>query len=140
MTEFTCCVKIEFDAAHRVLGHKGKCQNVHGHRYIVEVVAQSSQLNALGMVVDFGFLKSVVKKWIDENFDHNIILCSQDSELGSAISSITKQNVYYLPYNPTAENIAFYLKNNVLSTIVASEDFAICEVKVHETNNCWAKV
>ena len=32
----TCTRRIEFDAAHRVMGHEGKCKHLHGHRYALE--------------------------------------------------------------------------------------------------------
>lgn len=69
-----CTRKIEFDAGHRVVGHENKCQFLHGHRYVLEVKAESSVTDNLGMVIDFGHMKSIIQKWIDNNFDHNIIL------------------------------------------------------------------
>ncbi len=140
MSKFSCGVRIEFDAAHRVIGHYNKCQYLHGHRYILHIQACSKQLNDLGMVVDFGFLKSEVKKWIDDNFDHTVILSILDEALGLAISEITKQKIYYLPFNPTAENIAYYLKSKILPQIVQSNDFYINAVKLYETPNCYALV
>ncbi len=140
MSEFSCCVRVEFDAAHRVMGHSGKCIYLHGHRYVLEVTAKSSKLDELGMVVDFGFLKANIKKWIDENFDHTAILFIEDQLLGSTISSFTNQKIYYLPYNPTAENIAFYLKNVIFKQILHSSEFVIESVKLYETPNCYVIV
>lgn len=140
MNKFACCVKIEFDAAHRVIGHSGKCANLHGHRYILEVTAQADELDDLGMVVDFGTLKGEIKKWIDANFDHNVILSEDDREMGGAISNITKQNICYLPYSPTAENISYYLKDKVFPNIFEQKGFVITKVKLQETASCWAIV
>ena len=140
MNKFSCCVKIEFDAAHRVIGHSGKCVNLHGHRYVLEVTAQADELDSLGMVVDFGTLKGEIKKWIDAHFDHNVILSEEDREMGGAISNITKQNIYYLPYSPTAENISYYLKDKVFPNIFEQKEFVITQVKLQETASCWAIV
>jgi 6-pyruvoyltetrahydropterin/6-carboxytetrahydropterin synthase len=140
MNKFSCCVKIEFDAAHRVIGHQNKCVYLHGHRYALEVTATSYRLDQLGMVVDFGFLKSKIKQWIDANFDHTAILSIEDRELGDSIAAITEQKIYYLPYNPTAENIATYLKYEILPEIMQSDQYAITEVRLQETPNCWAIV
>jgi 6-pyruvoyltetrahydropterin/6-carboxytetrahydropterin synthase len=140
MKQFSCCIKIEFDAAHRIIGHSNKCIYLHGHRYALEVTATSRKLDSLGMVVDFGFLKAKIKDWIDNNFDHTAILSIEDKPLGDSIEAITKQKIYYFPYNTTAENIAFYLKDKILTEIIQSEAFSITSVKVQETPNCYAIV
>lgn len=136
---FSCCVKIEFDAAHRVIGHSGKCKYLHGHRYVLETTAQSDLLDEMGMVVDFGILKSNIKNWIDQNFDHNAILSKEDKSLGEAVSKITNQKIFYLPYNPTAENIAYFLKTQIFPEIIyknTTRNFVISNVKLYETPNC----
>lgn len=69
-----CTRRIAFDAAHRVVGHNFKCKYLHGHRYTLEITAKTAELNEMGMVVDFGELKQIMKTWIDKNFDHNTIL------------------------------------------------------------------
>lgn len=135
-----CTRKIEFDAGHRVVGHKNKCQFLHGHRYILEVTAGSNITDSLGMVVDFGLLKSIVKKWIDDNFDHSLILHRQDQEIGDKISNWTGQKIYYLQQNPTAENIALHLKNDILPKLFANTNFSILKVKLYETPNCFVEV
>ena len=101
-----CSRKIDFDAGHRVIGHKNKCQYLHGHRYSLEITATALELDELGMVADFVVLKKIMKTWIDTNFDHNIILHKNDHKLGEHISKCTGQSVYYINSNPTAENIA----------------------------------
>ena len=120
-----CTRKIEFDAGHRVIGHENKCQYLHGHRYVLEITATSSKLNGIGMVVDFGLLKSIMKKWIDNNFDHNVILSKDDQDLGKYIEKYTGQSVYYLPSNPTAENIALHLKKDIVPLIFTQNVFQI---------------
>jgi 6-pyruvoyltetrahydropterin/6-carboxytetrahydropterin synthase len=48
--------RIEIDAGHRLLKHEGKCRNLHGHRYVFEVEAQSKQLDSVGRGIDFSIL------------------------------------------------------------------------------------
>src|SRR5690349_13980098 len=55
---------IEFAYGHRLLEHGGKCRYLHGHNGIAEVDIDSEQLDRLGMVIDFGDINEVVKKWI----------------------------------------------------------------------------
>ncbi|MCC8372139.1 MAG: 6-carboxytetrahydropterin synthase QueD [Rickettsia endosymbiont of Pseudomimeciton antennatum] len=135
-----CTRKIEFDAAHRVIGHENKCKFLHGHRYILEVTVGSDVLDNLGMVVDFGHIKSVIKHWIDDNFDHNIILHQNDKEIGDKICNWTGQKIYYMQKNPTAENIALHLKLDILPLLFTNSSFFITKVKLFETPNCFVEV
>ena len=135
-----CARRFEFDVGHRVVGHLNKCQYIHGHRYVLEVIAESEQLDELGMVVDFGLLKKVIKNWIDENFDHTLILKESDKNLGDEISKSTGQKIYYLKQNPTAENIAIHLKLDVIPKLFNDGSFQIVKIKLFETPNCYVEV
>lgn len=135
-----CTRRIEFDSAHRVIGHQNKCKYLHGHRYVLEVTAAINELDELGMVADFGFLKQVIKDWIDHNFDHNVILHKNDKDLGEYISKYTGQSVYYLETNPTAENIALHLKQDIIPVLFIKSPFQIIKIKLYETPNCYVEI
>lgn len=109
-----CSKRIEFDAGHRVRDHDGKCKMLHGHRYALEVTFSSQKLNEIGMTIDFGIIKSIIKSWIDENWDHNVILSEKDIELGKKIAEYTGQKIFYIKENPTAENLANFLMKSVI--------------------------
>ncbi len=134
-----CTRKIEFDAGHRVVGHKNKCKYLHGHRYVLEITATTSKLDEMGMVADFGLLKTIMKEWIDINFDHNVILSRSDKNLGEYISKCTGQSVYYLDSNPTAENIALHLLEDVIPLLFAKSLFQILRIRLYETPNCYVE-
>ena len=135
----TCTRKIEFDAAHRVMEHENKCQYLHGHRYVVEATFESNSLDDLGRVIDFGKIKEILGTWIDENWDHNAILNIKDQDLGKNIETITKQKVYYLPYNPTAENLALYLLREICPKLFPN-NAKCCKIKIYETPNCSSEI
>lgn len=135
-----CTRRIEFDCGHRVVGHKNKCQYLHGHRYVLEITASSKDLNELGMVVDFGELKDVMKGWIDENLDHNVILNKSDKALGDLVFEHTGQKIYYLDSNPTAENIALHLKSDIIPILFSEKSFRITKVKLFETPNSFVEI
>ena len=102
-------VEIPFCYGHRILGHGGKCKHLHGHNGKAVVVVASQNLNQLDMVIDFGEIKSKVKKWVDENWDHNFLLSQKDD-----IDAITKLSgrVPFVMRNglqPTAEQQAHRL-------------------------------
>ena len=84
MTMYTVIKRLEVSAAHSLnLSYRSKCENLHGHNWIITVYCRSAELNADGMVVDF----SLIKKAVKERLDHRNL-----NEV--------------LPFNPTAENIA----------------------------------
>lgn len=128
--------RLEFDAGHRVLGHEGKCRNLHGHRYCVEVsVSAPAGLDGLGRVIDFGIIKTRLGGWIDENLDHNMLLHPDDPlvQVGTAM-------VGRLPWvmengNPTAENIAALV---YIMAVKLLPELKVHRVRVYETPNCWA--
>lgn len=127
--------QIEFDAAHRVLGHEGKCRLLHGHRYRCEITVQSPHLDLLGRVVDFGVVKVLVGGWVDQNWDHNVLLNQDDVLLNNA--TIVEQNPFVMPRgNPTAENIAAVLYG--VATELLPNYLKVVRVRVYETPNCFA--
>jgi 6-pyruvoyltetrahydropterin/6-carboxytetrahydropterin synthase len=135
-----CVRKIEFDSAHRLINHEGKCRMLHGHRYAVEASFCAKQLDDVGRVIDFGVIREVLGSWIDEHFDHNTILSISDKKLGEEISKNTQQKIYYLPNNPSAENIAKHLLDNICPQIFINHDVECVAIKLYETPNCFVYV
>lgn len=75
---------------HLTLPYESKCRNVHGHNWIVTVHCKAKELNAEGMVVDFKEIKDKIHGYLDHgNFNE------------------------LLPFNPTAENIARWICEQV---------------------------
>jgi len=134
----TCTRILEFDAAHRVMNHEGKCKNLHGHRYRVEFTFSADELDEIGRIIDFGKVKAILKKWIDANFDHETILYVQDQEVIKAIEKSTNRKPFELPYNPTSENIAKYLLEKVCPDLFKTSQAKCTKIRVWETPNCYA--
>lgn len=137
----TCTRLLEFDAGHRVPGHKGKCQNLHGHRYKVEITCQAIvELLPEGFVIDFSVIKQKVGTWIDEHLDHNVIYQRTDDPL-AAIAETTSafQPKTWFPMDdpPTAENIAVLL-HGVASRLLLDDSVRVVSIRVWETPNCFA--
>jgi len=134
----TCTRRIEFDAAHRVMEHESKCRHLHGHRYAVEATFAAVNLDRLGRVIDFGQIREVLGSWIDAHWDHATILCEKDRTLGEAIAAKTGQTIFYLPANPTAENMAEYLLKEVCPSLFKAGDAHCTRIRLYETPNCFA--
>jgi len=129
MYSVTC--RVEFDAAHRLVGHKGACCNLHGHRYVAEVTVCGERLNEFGMVVDFGDIKKEIRDFVDNLWDHNILLNSQDS-LAEGVDGDQERKPYiFSEMNPTAEVMARELWRRM--------SFPVSKVRIYETPDCWAE-
>ena len=137
-SQITCTRRIEFDAGHRVMEHESKCRFLHGHRYAVEATFAASSLDNLGRVIDFGMVRELLGNWIDTNWDHATILSEKDKALGDDIAAKTGQVIFYLPANPTAENMASHLLNNVCPTLFVGKDVTCTRIRLYETPNCYA--
>ena len=133
----TCSRRIEFDAAHRVMQHEGKCKHLHGHRYALEATFSATGLDTLGRVVDFAVIKQKLGGWIDANWDHATILFDKDKALGSDIEKHTGQKIFYMPNNPTAENMAAYIIRTVCPGLFENDGIACTHVRLWETPNCF---
>lgn len=139
-TNLVCTRRLEFDAAHRLPGHEGKCKNLHGHHYIVEASFSAEGLDSVGRVVDFAVIKEKLGSWIDTNWDHNVILWEKDKTLGENISAETKQKIFYLLESPTAENMALYLFHEVCPKLFAGLGISCTNLRLYETPNCFVDV
>jgi len=112
-------VVIDFAAAHALRGYRGKCENLHGHNWKVEVVVKGSNLDRVGMLVDFGELKAHLREIVGE-LDHRNL-----NDLDP-----------FLAANPSAENIARHIFERLGAHLPAG--VRIDRVTVFETDRCGA--
>ena len=134
--------KVQFCAGHRLLGHEGKCANLHGHNYLVEFHVTGREVDQLGRVVDFSVINKLFKGWIDDNWDHGFIVWDQDRNAIDALQQVEPNKIYRLPYNPTAENMARYLLTEISPRLIKNiegYDLQMTKVIVWETENAYAE-
>lgn len=128
--------EVSFEAAHRLYNvntYSEECRdNVHGHSYKVKVVAGQEELNESGMVQDFKLFKNIVKKEIEDVFDHSCILNALDP-LVPAIQKECKK-VIVTTENPTAEWMAKFFFDT-LQKAFNLHGIDIISVAVEETKN-----
>ena len=121
---FEVTVEQTFAAGHALREYKGKCENVHGHNYRVQITVEGEKLNRIGLLVDFVELKRVVREVI-ARLDHQFI---NDLEPFTVI-------------NPSAENMAKYFYDEVSSRLDTASSEApsrISQIKIWETDTSIA--
>lgn len=130
--------RLQFCSGHRVYKHESKCNNLHGHNYVlfIHARAKDDDLDSIGRVIDFSVLKSLMGNWIDENWDHGFIYYALDSE----VEKVLFLKKYAMPNNPTAENMAHYLLNVIAPTLFKDTGVEIYKIVLWETENCFAEV
>ncbi len=128
---FKITKEINFCYGHRLLNYAGKCRYLHGHNGRVEIDLRGEELDARGMLCDFGDVKAILKTWLDEKLDHRMILHCEDP-LVSALQS-SGEPLFLLEVNPTAENLAQLIYERVLAFVLP-----VTEVRFWETPSSMA--
>lgn len=131
--------RIQFCAGHRVHKHESKCNNPHGHNYVVFFHAKSKVgLDKLGRVIDFSILKERLGGWIDKNWDHGFIYFKDDEEINNMFNG-SSYKYYVMPSNPTAENMAEYLIKKICPKLLEDTNVDVVKVVLWETENCFVE-
>jgi 6-pyruvoyltetrahydropterin/6-carboxytetrahydropterin synthase len=97
-----------FEMAHSLPNHPGLCKNIHGHSYTLSVTVIGEPISEMdqpdvGMVMDFGNLKSIVRENIVDKFDHALVLY-KDAQ-ASLIKELQHnfEKIILVDYQPTSE-------------------------------------
>ena len=109
-----------FAAAHNLINYKGKCEELHGHNWKVEVIVKGNKLDNAGMLIDFKILKKYLKEVLD-NLDHKYI-----NELSE-----------FKDLSPSSEHIAKFIFEKMKEKLNDS-DAEIFEVRCWESINSCA--
>ena len=120
---FQVSVEETFSAGHALRGYRGKCENVHGHNYRVQITLEGPELDQIGLLVDFTHVKRVIRELI-QRLDHQFI---NDLEPFRTV-------------NPSAENIAKYFFEEVSKELQEMPPGAMVkDVVIWETDTASAK-
>lgn len=138
----TAVRRIQFCYGHRVHQHESKCATLHGHNGVVFIHACAPKgLDKIGRVIDFSVLKETMGKWIDEHWDHTMILFKDDVSTIELINKAPhKKPSYILDTNPTAENLANHLLYEVAPKLLKGHGVIVNKIVFWETENCFAEV
>lgn len=127
---------IGLDYGHRLQQHAGGCRNYHGHRGEVEVTFSGLVDPHSGMIVDFGEVKTIVGGWINEHWDHAMIVQEGDPIIPFLYEQ--KSKLFILEKPPTAENLANYLARMVIPMLPPPRGLELTKLVFRETPNCFA--
>jgi 6-pyruvoyltetrahydropterin/6-carboxytetrahydropterin synthase len=119
---FIVSVQAHYDSAHFLRNYKGKCERLHGHRYVVEIALAANELNESGIAFDFVDVKRTLRELAD-HLDHN--------------------NLNDLPpfdtLEPSAENQAKYFYDEMRRLLPSPMREAVVYARVWETPTQWAQ-
>lgn len=102
-------IERNFSSAHQLRGYKGKCENLHGHNYKVEIYAKGNELNDIGLLIDFGDLKAAsdeIVKYLDHRNPND--LPPFDEELNPSAENIARYFVEYLNSRLNDDQVTVY--------------------------------
>jgi len=139
----TATRRIQFCCGHRIHMHESKCRHLHGHNYVAffTAVKLDANLDGLGRVIDFAVLKDRLGSWIEANWDHGFIVWRGDDEARKALAVMgDQQKLFFLDRNPTAENMARFLIDEVAPSVLEGTGVVVKQVVLWETENCYAEV
>lgn len=111
MTKIRITKEFKFETAHALNGYDGLCKHIHGHSYelMVTVIGDPIEDNTspkLGMVMDFGDLKKIVREEIVDQMDHALVLNKSSEEANNLVGRDEMFNrVMIVDYQPTSENM-----------------------------------
>lgn len=151
----------DISCGHRVSGHESKCRHLHGHNYRVHFTLGASALDTVGRVLDFSVIKSKLCMWLEDNWDHKFLAWTQDPVLSRMVQLLetwdppfsleaeqgesgvdclatVQSSIVWVPFNPTAENMALHLLNVVGPSQLEGTGCVLVGVTVEETAKCSA--
>jgi 6-pyruvoyltetrahydropterin/6-carboxytetrahydropterin synthase len=118
---YVVSVQAHYDSAHFLRNYKGKCERLHGHRYVVELALTAERLNQAGIAYDFVDVKKHLRE-LANHLDH--------------------ENLNDLPpfteLEPSAENQARYFYDEMRRRLPTEMREAVLYVRVWETPTQWA--
>lgn len=143
----TATKEFKWEMAHMLTGHKGLCQNIHGHSYRMQIsVSRVSETilrgSSEGMVLDFSDIKEVVETHLINRLDHAFMINGEAVGLEHQLLTLLagKVKLYVVDYRPTAENMARDFYQKIAEELLRIDNTLKLEfVRVWETTTAYAE-
>lgn len=128
----------DFSYGHRVYQHESKCAHLHGHNGRVHFTVEpvDGELDDIGRVLDFSVIKERLCEWLESHWDHFLLIWEQDP-WAVPLAQIDP-TVVWVPFNPTAENMAKHLVEVVGPQMLDGTGCKLIKVVFEETRKCQA--
>ncbi len=143
MSKIRITKQFSFETGHALYGYDGKCKNVHGHSYKLNVTVIGTPITdannvKFGMVIDFGDLKKIVKSEIVDKFDHATVFNKNTPhiELAKELES-RDHSVILVDYQPTSENMVIDFAEKIQKNL--PEHIQLHSLKLQETDSSFAE-
>lgn len=143
MSKIRITKQFSFETGHALYGYDGKCRNVHGHSYKLSVTVIGTPITdtshvKLGMVIDFGDLKKIVKEDIEDVFDHATVFNKNTPHIELAKELKDRgHNVILVDYQPTSENMVIDFAEKIKARL--PENIVLHALKLQETETSFAE-
>jgi 6-pyruvoyltetrahydropterin/6-carboxytetrahydropterin synthase len=126
-----------WEMGHRLPFHTGGCQNIHGHSYKMRVEIHGKIDSSTGMVMDYFDMKALVQPIVDQ-LDHSF-LCDSSDKLLMDFFALNPMKVNIIDMYSTAENIAYYILQQLIQGFFPFNSVQKLTVRLCETENTYAE-
>jgi len=143
MSSIRITKQFSFETGHALYGYDGKCKNVHGHSYRLDVTVIGTPISdsthvKFGMVIDFSDLKNIVKQEIVNVFDHATVFNKNTPHVDLAKELQDRgHNVLLVDYQPTSEMMVIDFSNKIQARL--PENIILHSLKLQETATSFAE-
>lgn len=143
MSSIRITKQFSFETGHALYGYDGKCKNVHGHSYKLDVTVIGTPINdtnnvKYGMVIDFGDLKKIVKREIVDVFDHATVFNKNTPHIELAKEMQQRgHDVLLVDYQPTSEMMVIDFAAKIQKHL--PENVKLHSLKLQETTTSFAE-
>jgi len=143
MSKIRITKQFTFETGHALYGYDGKCRNVHGHSYKLSVTVIGVPINEnndvkLGMVIDFGDLKKIVKEEVVDPFDHATVFNKNTPHIELANELQDRgHKVILADYQPTSENMVIDFAAKI--KIRLPNNIQLHSLRLRETETAFAE-
>ncbi len=131
-----------FEMSHALWNYDGLCRNIHGHSYQLHVTVSgkpetNNESSKLGMVMDFGDLKKIVKQEILDVYDHSLIINEISEHRNLLLTPQMTQRLIVAPYQPTAENLIVVFAKKINQLLPSH--VKLHSLKLYETSTAFVE-
>jgi 6-pyruvoyltetrahydropterin/6-carboxytetrahydropterin synthase len=131
-----------FNMAHVLLNYQGKCSNIHGHTYKLEVTVKGTPCNDIsspkkGMLIDFSDFKSLIINKIINIWDHALMIHQNTDPVLLKALKKNYEKLIMVNFQPTTENMTCEL--STLIKKILPTDLQLFSLRLYETEKSYAE-